>query len=49
MQKVGDWAYHMGTENVVALCTKENQPANCFYKSLGMHLIGGYHYRLLKT
>lgn len=49
MQKVGDWAYHMGAENVVALCTKENQSANCFYKSLGMHLIGGYHYRLLKT
>lgn len=49
MQKAGDWAYQMGAKNVVALCTKENQSANCFYKSLGMHLIGGYHYRLLKT
>ena len=34
MQKVGDWAYHMGAENVVALCTKENQSANCFIKAL---------------
>ena len=49
MQKVGDWAYQMGADDVVALCTKENQSANCFYKNLGMNLIGGYHYRLLKT
>ena len=48
MQKVGSWAYQMGAESVVALCTEKNYSANILYKSLGMQVIGKYHYRLLK-
>ena len=49
MQKVGAWAHQHGAESVVALCTKQNQSANNFYKILGMRVIEQYHYRLLKT
>ena len=49
MQKVGDWADQLGAKSVVVLCTKKNQSANNFYKSLGMRVIGEYHYRLFKT
>ena len=49
MQKAGDWAHQLGVENVVVLCTKKNQSANTFYKSIGMQVIGEYHYRLFKT
>ena len=49
MQKVGAWANQQGAENVVVLCTKQNQSANNFYKILGMQVIGEYHYRLFKT
>jgi len=49
MQKVGDWADQLGSKSVVVLCTKKNQSANNFYKSLGMGVIGEYHYRLFKT
>ena len=49
MQKVGSWAYQMGAESVVALCTEKNCSANILYKSLGMQVIGKYHYRVLKT
>ena len=49
MQKVGAWAHQQGAESVVALCTKQNQSANNFYKILGMQVIGEYHYRLFKT
>ena len=49
MQKVGAWAHQLGAESVIVLCPKKNQSANNFYKSLGMHLIGEYHYRLFKT
>jgi GNAT superfamily N-acetyltransferase len=48
MQKVGSWAYQMGAESVVALCTEKNCSANILYKSLGMQVIGKYHYRVLK-
>ena len=48
MQKVGSWAYQMGAESVVALCTEKNYSANILYKSLGMQVIGKYHYRVLK-
>lgn len=48
MQKVGSWAYQMGAESVVALCTEKNFSANILYKSLGMQVIGKYHYRVLK-
>ena len=49
MQKVGVWAHQQGAESVVVLCTKQNQSANNFYKTLGMQVIGEYHYRLFKT
>ena len=49
MQKVGAWAHQLGAESVIVLCPKKNQSANNFYKSLGMHVIGEYHYRLFKT
>jgi hypothetical protein len=48
MQKIGSWAYQMGAESVVALCTEGNHSANILYKALGMQIIGKYHYRLLK-
>ena len=48
MQKVGSWAYQMGAESVVALCTEKNCSANILYKGLGMQVIGKYHYRVLK-
>ena len=49
MQKIGAWAYKLGAKNVVVLCTKKNQSANKFYKSLGMKVTGEYHYRLFKN
>ncbi len=49
MRKVGAWAHQQGAESVVVLCTKQNQSANNFYKTLGMQVIGEYHYRLFKT
>ena len=49
MQKVGAWAHQQGAESVAVLCTKQNQSANNFYKTLGMRVIGEYHYRLFKT
>jgi GNAT superfamily N-acetyltransferase len=48
MQKVGSWAYQMGADSVVAFCTEKNCSANILYKSLGMQVIGKYHYRVLK-
>jgi GNAT superfamily N-acetyltransferase len=48
MQKVGSWAHQMGAKSVVALCTEKNCSANILYKSLGMQVIGKYHYRVLK-
>ena len=49
MQKAGAWARQQGAESVAVLCTKQNQSANNFYKTLGMQVIGEYHYRLFKT
>lgn len=49
MQKVGSWAYQMGADSVVALCTEKNYSANILYKGLGMQVISKYHYRLIKT
>lgn len=49
MQKIGAWASELGAKNVVVLCTKKNQSANNFYKSLGMKVTGEYHYRLFKN
>ena len=49
MQKAGAWARQQGAESVAVLCTKQNQSANNFYKTLGMRVIGEYHYRLFKT
>lgn len=40
------WARAQGAHHLAVLCTKANAGANALYASLGMTLVGEYHYRL---
>lgn len=40
------WARDNDAETVALLVTKANVPANRLYASLGMRVLGGYHYRI---
>lgn len=46
MQKAAIWARDHGASHVAALCTQDNTGANALYASLGMALVGQYHYRI---
>lgn len=45
MHHAADWAARQGAGHIAAVCTQVNGPANGLYASLGMSLVGEYHYR----
>ncbi|KMK65344.1 N-acetyltransferase [Puniceibacterium sp. IMCC21224] len=42
------WAERQGATHMAVLCTTANVGANALYASLGLTLVGGYHYRIRK-
>ena len=42
------WAKDQGASYLTLLTTQANTPANALYASLGMTLVGQYHYRILQ-
>ena len=47
MRQAAFWAKANGADWMSVLCTKANDAANGLYASLGMQLVGQYHYRIL--
>ena len=41
------WAAGQGAQTISVMCTRENTGANALYASLGMPVVGQYHYRAL--
>lgn len=41
------WAAGQGARTLAVMCTRENTGANALYTSLGMPVVGQYHYRAL--
>ena len=46
MVEAAFWARAQGASHISVVCTKANRPANALYHSLGMTLVGDYHYRI---
>lgn len=44
-RKAAIWAEAQGATHLAALCTVANAPANALYASLGLSVVGQYHYR----
>jgi GNAT superfamily N-acetyltransferase len=49
MRQAARWALDNGAERLSVICTKRNAGANGLYASLGMALVGQYHYRNLRN
>jgi GNAT superfamily N-acetyltransferase len=49
MRQAAFWAAEQGATEITVLCTKRNEAANGLYASLGMALVGQYHYRILSN
>jgi len=47
MRAAAFWAAKQGARTVSVMCTDENLGANRLYTSLGMRVVGHYHYRYL--
>lgn len=47
MQAAANWAADQGAEVISLIVTQGNHAANPLYASMGMSLIGHYHYRIL--
>ena len=47
MRQAAYWALKNGADTLSVICTKRNEGANGLYASLGMTLVGQYHYRIL--
>jgi GNAT superfamily N-acetyltransferase len=47
MRQAGHWAKANGAKWMAVICTKANDGANGLYASLGMQVVGQYHYRIL--
>jgi GNAT superfamily N-acetyltransferase len=47
MRAAGFWAAKQGAHTVSVVCTDANEGANRLYTSLGMSVVGHYHYRYL--
>ena len=45
MREAAFWAQANGASHLAVVCTQGNAGANAFYSSLGMTLVGQYHYR----
>ena len=43
---VAIWGEKQGATHLALLCTKANKAANALYTSLGMQVVGQYHYRI---
>lgn len=46
MRRAAFWARDHGASTLSVICTTANQGANALYASLGMSVVGQYHYRL---
>ena len=46
MCQAARWAAAEGARHLSVICTQANQGANALYASLGMTLVGTYHYRI---
>jgi ribosomal protein S18 acetylase RimI-like enzyme len=46
MVAAANWAQHQGATEVSLLVTQANQAANALYASLGLKIVGQYHYRM---
>ncbi|KAG1715229.1 putative N-acetyltransferase YobR [Nymphon striatum] len=46
MRKAAFWAKENGAKHLSVICTQANAGANGLYTSLGMTLVGQYHYRI---
>ncbi|MFC3612427.1 GNAT family N-acetyltransferase [Lutimaribacter marinistellae] len=46
MRGAAFWALDNGADTLSVICTKANEGANALYRSLGMEVVGAYHYRL---
>lgn len=49
LQAAALWAKDQGAQTLSLVVTRENQPARALYESLGMQIVGQYHYRQLNT
>lgn len=47
MRAAAFWALDNGAHTLSVICTKANEGANGLYHSLGMQIVGEYHYRQL--
>ena len=47
MRQAAHWAKANGAHWMSVLCTQANKGANGLYASLGMQVVGQYHYRIL--
>ena len=45
MRSAAFWAMDNGAQTLSVICTKANAGANGLYQSLGMEIVGKYHYR----
>lgn len=45
MRAAAYWALDNGARTLSVICTKANDGANGLYRSLGMEIVGEYHYR----
>lgn len=48
MYRAAQWAADQGATHISAVCTQANAGANALYSSLGLTLVGTYHYRIKK-
>ncbi|MGD9863806.1 MAG: GNAT family N-acetyltransferase [Pseudodonghicola sp.] len=48
MRGAAVWAAANGARTLSVVCTRANDGANALYSSLGMSVVGGYHYRTLQ-
>ncbi|WP_282078052.1 GNAT family N-acetyltransferase [Epibacterium ulvae] len=48
MRQAGQWAKRNGAYELAVAVTQANQAANHLYQSLGMDVVGHYHYRILE-
>jgi len=49
MRQAAHWAKANGAVWMSVLCTQANDGANGLYASLGMQVVGQYHYRICTT
>jgi len=49
MRGAAIWARDLGAHTMSVMCTKDNNGANALYASLGMGVVGHYHYRFLPS